>query len=195
MPCTFGAIRRSTRTGFTMIEIVIVLSVVGVLALFAIPNFDLSRFRVNSAMQGISSTLMAAQRQAVTRQHDIVVTFDVTGNAMFILDDADNDGAASAGERQRRVPLGETIVFGRGAAPAFGLGAATVTFTKTIGGRPAVIFHRGGSASESGGFYLTTQEAVNTGGRLADTRALEIERSTGRVSWYRYTGTAWERGF
>ena len=61
---------------------------------------------------------------------------------------------------------------------------------------PAVIFHRNGSASQSGGLYLTSVRA-NAGvlEHQRDTRALELFRATGRPEWYRYDGTNWTRGF
>lgn len=181
--------------GFTLIEIVIVLTIIGLLAAIAIPQIDLGKYQANSAMQGVGSTLLAAQRLAVTKQHDVVVTFDAATNGMRIHEDADNDGTVDATERDLRYPMGDKVVFGRGGAPQHPIGAGPITFTKVVRGLPAVIFHRNGSASESGGFYLTTRRAINAGGIPTDGRVLEIERSTGRASWYRFDGTAWQRGF
>jgi hypothetical protein len=54
------------------------------------------------------------------------------------------------------------------------------------------VFHRTGSASEAKGVYITSLRT----GHPEDTRALEIERSTGRVSWYRFQPpSSWKRGF
>jgi hypothetical protein len=54
------------------------------------------------------------------------------------------------------------------------------------------VFHRTGSASEAKGVYITSQRT----GHPEDTRALEVERSTGRVSWYRFQPpSSWKRGF
>lgn len=181
--------------GFTLIEIIIVLTILGLLTLIAIPNIDLGRYQANSAMQGIGATLLAAQRRAVTRQHDIIVTFNAATNSMSVHEDANNDGNVDATERNISFPMGEHVVFGKGGAPNHSIGAGPITFTKVVRGLPAVTFHRNGSASESGGFYLTTQRAINAGGIPTDGRVIEIERSTGRASWFRYVNGAWERGF
>lgn len=183
------------RQGFTLIEIVIVLAIIGLLAVIALPNIDLGRYQANSAMQGVGSTLLAAQRRAVTRQHDVVVTFNVPNNAISIHEDANNDGVVDANERNIAYPVGDKVVFGNGGAPNHPIGAGPITFSKIVRGLPAVTFHRNGSASESGGFYLTTRRAVNAGGIPTDGRVIEIERSTGRASWYRYVNGAWTRGF
>jgi hypothetical protein len=71
------------------------------------------------------------------------------------------------------------------------MGGNPINFTKQVGGMPAVVFHRDGSASEFGGFYLT----FATGNRAKDTRAVEIERATGRAVWYRYSPPSWRRIF
>ena len=70
-----------------------------------------------------------------------------------------------------------------------------INFDRNIGGRPALIFHRNGSASGIGGFYLTSTRAMASTGYSSDTRAVEIIRATGRTEWFRYTGTTWKRGF
>lgn len=189
---------RKSERAFTLIELLIVLAMIGIVAAMAVPRLDFTRYRVDSAMQGIGTTMLVAQRLAVTRQHDVIVKFDLPGAALIVHEDADNDGVVVAGERVRRFPLGEHIVFGRGGAPPGPIPGSgnEVTFTRRVGGMPAVVFHRNGSASEAGGFYLTSKRAVSSPGYETDARGVEVERGTGRVSWYRYTSSGkWVRGF
>jgi prepilin-type N-terminal cleavage/methylation domain-containing protein len=183
------------RTGFTIIEILIVLVVVGIVVAMAAPKIDTVKYRLESDMQGIGMALMAAERQAITEQHDVLVTFDVTGGVIHIIGDKNNNGVKDADERTRGVALSEGVVFGRASAPPRPMGPGPVTFTRVIGGFPALVFHRDGSGSEAGGFYITSTRAVTSGARPEDSRAIEMERATGRGTWYRYGPPVWRRAF
>jgi len=183
---------RKNKAGFTMIELLIVVLLVSLVAVIAAPRINLTRFRVEGGMRAVQSVMLGAQRMAVTRQHDIVVLFDAPNAMILVHEDANNDGVRDAGERQRGYPLGDGVVFGLNGATARAMGATPITFTQTFQGKPAVVFHRVGSASEAKGIYLTSQRA----GHPEDTRAIEVERSTGRVSWYRFgPPSTWKRGF
>lgn len=181
--------------GFTLVEMLIVLVVVGLVVGLAAPKIDVTKFRVQSAMQGVGMTLLAVERQAITQQHDVIVMFDVPNNLIRIHDDANNNGIVDAGERVRGLPLGEGIVFGRAGVTPRPMGGAAVNFTRTVAGLPAVVFHRDGSASEAGGFYLTSNRAATAGSHLDDTRAVELERATGRALWFKYGAATWQQAF
>jgi prepilin-type N-terminal cleavage/methylation domain-containing protein len=185
---------RNTR-GVTLSELLTVMTIVGITSAIALPKLDLPHYAIESAMRSVGTTLMAAQRDAVAAQHDVIVSFDSAGRALVIHYDKDNDGAVDAGERLRRVGLDDGVTFGRpSAVTARSFGGSAVNF-QTVGSHPAIVFHRAGSASESGGFYLTSVRATRAGAnRPDDTRAIEFERATGRVEWFRYRGT-WQRGF
>lgn len=183
---------RRNKAGFTMIELLIVVILVSLIAAFAAPRINLTRYKVEGGMMAVSSIMFGAQRMAVTKQHDIVVLFDEPNQMIYVHEDADNDGVRDAGERQRGYPLGEQVVFGLNGATARPMGTTAVTFTQVFQSLPAVVFHRVGSASEARGLYLTSRRANHP----EDTRAIEVERSTGRVSWYRFRPpSSWKRGF
>jgi hypothetical protein len=146
-------------------------------------------------MLQVSTALQAAQREAVARQHDVLVIFDATRSRFRLVFDANNNGTADGVERTRGVVLEPQIVFGRGGAPARAFGAGPVTLSD---GTQLLTFHRNGAASASGGLYLTSvKAAAGDTKRQRDTRAIEIIRATGRIEWFRYTGTGstWIRGF
>jgi prepilin-type N-terminal cleavage/methylation domain-containing protein len=185
----------ASAAGFSLIEILIVLAILGIVVAMVAPKIDLTRYRLESEMQGVGMTLLASERQAITQQHDVIVMFDAAQGLIRIHDDKNNNGLADAGERVRGVAIGEGVVFGRASAPARPMGSGPVTFTKIVNGLPAVVFHRDGSASEAGGFYLTSVRAATSGTHVEDTRAIELERATGRASWYRYGPPSWRRAF
>ena len=75
------------------------------------------------------------------------------------------------------------------------MGNGPVTFGGRQNDMPSVTFQRNGAASEAGGFYMTSTRDARTGTFAEDARAVEIERSTGRATWFRYTSSGWQREF
>ena len=189
-------LRRCPTRGFSATELVLVIVVMGIMASIALTKIDLARMEANSAVQVLSTSMVAAQREAITKQHDIILTFDAATRVVRMVWDVNSNGAINAGERTRAIALDGRIGFALGGAPARAFGSDAINFDRDIGGRPALIFHRNGSASGIGGFYLTSTRAMADGVKYkSDTRAVEIVRATGRTEWFRYTGTAWKRGF
>lgn len=181
--------------GVTLVELLIVMTVIGIMAGIAAPFIDVTDYRTRAAIRELGSTFLAAQRLAVTRQHHVIVAFDVDNNRIRIHEDANNDGRIDEGELVRFVELAEGIVFGRGGAPARPMGSGPVVFNGRQDGLPSVTFQRNGAASEAGGFYVTSTRDARTGSYAKDARAIEIERSTGRAMWFRYTPSGWQREF
>jgi len=186
--------RTSRRSGFTLVEIILVIVLIGAVASFAIPKLNWSAYRVNGAARAVTALLGRAQRMAVTDQYNVNVLFDVANNAIKIHEDANDDNAIQPTERVRSYPLGEGVVFGLGGAPTRTYTPAPISFTKTQNGVLEIIFRRDGSASENGGFYITSTVAANAA-RPKDARAIEVTRSTGRADWYQYTGSTWVQKF
>ncbi len=172
-----------------------VMVILGLMVAVAAPRIDVSRYRVNSSMHVLGSTMLTVQRQAITQQHNIIVQFDTAGHRLVIHEDADNDGTVDSGEHVRAVSIGEGIVFGRGTAPAMPQGGATVQVSKQVGGLPAMVFHRDGSASEAGGFYVTSLREARDGQHPDDTRAVWVARATGRATFHRYRSDGWVKAF
>lgn len=184
------------RPGFSLTEALIVMVVVSVLAVMIVPNIEIVKYRMDGSVRGYMAAMVAAQRVAVKRQHAVVVVFDTTYRRLRIHEDANNDGRVAAGERVRTVPLDEGVRFGRGPAPARSWGGGAVMFTElSPEGLPVVRFLRNGSASEQGGLYLTSTRSAQGDRYAKDTRALEVDRATGRVSWFYFEPPDWKQGF
>ena len=183
------------RPGFSLTELVVVLFMASALAYIAVPEIEIVRFKMDGAARGTMAALVSAQRLAVKRQHDVVVTFDEVNGRLMIHQDRDNDGSRDAGETIRVVPLEDGVMFGRGHAPALTSDPSPITFTEMQAGLPALRFIRNGSASEEGIFYLTSTRWERRPEFAKDTRAVRVERSTGRITWYAYRPPSWIENF
>ncbi|MDX1676061.1 MAG: hypothetical protein R3314_14800 [Longimicrobiales bacterium] len=184
----------SVTPGFSVLELLVVLLVVSLLTLMVIPSIEVVKYRMDGAVRGAVAALVSAQRQAVVRQHNVIVAFDTANRRLRIHQDENNSGVIDTGEPVRTVPFDEGVVFGLGGAPAL-FGSDVVGFTETQGGLPVVRFIRGGSASAEGHIYLTSERTAGTGLYPKDTRALKVDRATGRVTWYYYDPNEWRKGF
>ncbi len=185
--------RPAGRRGFTLIELLVVVAVIATLSAIAIPRIDLDAYKVNAAVRAVTSSLTYAQRLAVSLQHDVRVAFDSANSRLRVHEDLDNDNIMDPAERVTFTPLDNGVIFGLGPAPAFTVGANTFNFNGQQGGLPMLVFRRDGSVSENGGFYLNATRAVAQG-NPSKTRAAEIIRSSGRITWYSYGSFAWVRG-
>lgn len=69
------------RAGFTLIELMVTLAVLGILAAIAAPSFSdiLERRKLNGAGETLFANLMFAKTEAIKRNADIRVTFVGTG--------------------------------------------------------------------------------------------------------------------
>jgi prepilin-type N-terminal cleavage/methylation domain-containing protein len=183
--------------GFTLVEMLIVVTMIGIMTGIALWRVDIARYQVNGDIQSIGTTLIASQREAIAKQHNVIVVFDTAGNRVRVVWDANNNGTFDTGEHSRLVFLSDRVRFGLGTAPAMAMGGQSVNFTdtETSTGLPALTFYRNGSASEAGGAYITSRRSIGDPRYVNDNRAMRVERATGRAEWWHYDGTTWQRGF
>src|SRR6476620_9128427 len=91
--------RPRARPGFTMAELMVVVVIAGMMIALAIPRIDTTKWRADAIATIVRTTLQYAQRQAITRQHDMVVSFDTTGQRIRTFWDGDNSGTITGTER------------------------------------------------------------------------------------------------
>lgn len=180
--------RRAPR-GVTLVETMMVLVVVGIGVGAAIPHAPIGPLRLDASARGVFKVLEVAQYTALARQHDVIVSFDVAGGTIRVLEDRNDDGQVSVGEHLRWLPLEDNVSFGTPPAGISGAVAGAVVGSKveTIDSMPSVIFHRNGSASTDLEVYLTANS-----GRTVMYRAISVVQATARATWYRWSGTAWK---
>ena len=176
--------KTALRPGFTLAEMIVVVVMTGVLMALAIPRVDMTKIKADAVATIVRTTLQYAERQAITRQHDMVVSFDTSGERIRTFWDADNSGTITGTERVTWRGLDVGILFTDPAVnglsgtaihqPVNGGSIATLT------GYPTVTFHRDGSVSTDAEIYI---KIAAHGPPWY--RAISLTQSTGRVDWYR----------
>jgi prepilin-type N-terminal cleavage/methylation domain-containing protein len=181
----------TARPGYTAIELIITLVIIGIIAAFAYPRVNFTQFQVDAAARQIRMVLQNAQRLAVTRQYDVVVSFDAVHSRVRTLEDNDNNNAYTAGERATWSTLEDSVHF---ATPPVGVnggvGSGIVGATlATVDGMPSIIFRRDGAGNSDLEVYMTSKRASPN-----DWRGITVIQSTGRTDWFKYVGATWRPG-
>jgi prepilin-type N-terminal cleavage/methylation domain-containing protein len=180
--------------GFSLIELLIVLVIIGVVAGLTVPKLNLSTYRVEAIAQQVRSVFQTAQRTSLTRQFDVIISFDTVRSELRIGEDKDNSHSIDPGEVRVWRPTGqnEGNIF---SIPPRKLDGTVATKSivgsdlKSIDNFPSITFHRDGSASSDAEVYMS-----NASRGVMQYRAVTLTRSTGRTEMYRYNvkGARWE---
>jgi prepilin-type N-terminal cleavage/methylation domain-containing protein len=179
------------REGYTFVELLLVLIIIGIIAAFAYPKVNFTQFQVDAAARLIRMSLQNAQRLAVTRQYNVVVSFDQARNKVRVLEDNNNNSTVDAGERVTWGTLEDGAHY---ATPPTGVnggvaGSVVGTDVRTIDGMPSIIFRRDGAGNTDLEIYLTSRRAISN-----DYRGITVVQSTGRTDWFKYIGNSWRPG-
>jgi prepilin-type N-terminal cleavage/methylation domain-containing protein len=179
-----------TRTGllrpaFTLLEMMVVVVIAGVMIAVAIPRIDTTKYKADAIAQIVRTTLQNAQRQAITRQHDMVVSFDTSGERIRVFWDANNDGQfGTSTERVLWSGLDVGVLFSdptvRGVSGTVISTPVSGSNIRTLNGWPTVTFHRDGSVSSDAEIYVSVAAHGPPW-----YRAVTLTQATGRVDWYR----------
>jgi prepilin-type N-terminal cleavage/methylation domain-containing protein len=171
------------RSAFTLLELVVVMTIAGVIGAMAIPRMNLSLYRADAAAQQVRSVFITAQRTSLTRQYDVIVSVDTLKGGLRIAEDVNNSGTIEVSEWKFWRPPGEGNRFSR---PTLGVNVAAPNASvvgsnlKQVDALPSIIFHRDGSTSSDAEIYMSSTYRSRT-----DFRAITLTRSTGRTDLYR----------
>lgn len=177
-----------------MIELLMVVTIIGIMALLVLPKIRIDNGAVDTAVRTIGMSVMVAQREAVSRQHNVLVQFDTAGHSVRTIWDANNNNAEDAGEKSRPFLFPERVMLGRpGGVPMLGGSSESAPSRLATTRGPYFVMQRSGSVDRSDVIYFSTAKSMN-GGADTDVRAMAIARATGRTVWYKWNGTAWRRG-
>jgi type II secretion system protein H len=179
---------KSVRAGFTLIELLIVVTIVGIMAALAMPRLRAAQFNADTAMHTVQSALQQAQRFAIVRQTDVMVSFDTAGRRIRIVYDLNNNHEYDSGETVFWKSLDDGNRF---VTPPAGvqMTASASVVGSNIASRdnyPTVYYHRDGAVSSELELYLSSYRNTTT-----DMRAIHVRQATGRVQFYRYDGSTW----
>jgi hypothetical protein len=143
----------------------------------------------DAALRQVTTFFVQAQRTALSKQYNVIVSVDVAGNRLRIVEDRNNSSTYDAGDRYYWMALEPGTKFTATPTNLDGMGG-TVTFVKpkTVDGYPSVMFRRNGAASSDGVLFFTSKTTD-----VGSLRAIEITQSTGRCDPYKYTGSSWVR--
>ena len=172
------------RRGFTLAEMMVVVVITGMMVALAIPRVDTTKWRADAIATIVRTTLQYAQRQAITRQHDMVVSFDTTGERIRTFWDNNNSGTPNTSERITWRGLDVGVLFTDPSVK--GVSGATISkpvngaAIATLNGYPTVTFRRDGSVSTDAEIYI---KVAAHGPPWY--RAIRLTQATGRVDWFR----------
>lgn len=178
--------------GFSLVELLVVLAMLSIIAAMGLPRINTVKYKADAAAQLTRTLLQNAQREAITRQSNVILSIDTTNNRFRVVQDYNNNDTLNTTDRVVWRHLEEGARFASPTMGRVGGGALGVPYAgsslRTVSSLPGVIYRRDGSASSDIEVYLTIRKGVAN-----EYRAVTVAPATGRVDVYRYSGSAWVR--
>jgi MSHA pilin protein MshC len=175
--------RRDSQSGFTMIELIVVMIIIGIMAVTVLPRFDLLKgYDEIGFRDRVKATLEYARKAAVAQRRYTCVTVNAGGNGLILTRDvADPDTRTPAtvscpngGINQLQIPGGNSNEAVAPASVILAVPPAAVIFDP--------LGRAGGSAAADCAPAVTTAYCYSVQGTDSPTpQIITVERETGYV--------------
>ncbi|MDQ7008204.1 MAG: GspH/FimT family pseudopilin [Acidobacteriota bacterium] len=192
VPSTTPSRLPPSERGFSLVEMLAVLAIVGLTAAIGVYTIDLAGWRASSAASDVARRIELARSRAVFEQNDYRVIFDTASNSYRVHDDENSNGSIDADISESVTTYhlstqGAGTVFGYPAGTK-GIDGADITAAISFSGSaPVLTFDPLGSAN-AGVIYLIPTADLDRADP-ANMRAISINQATGRVRRWRYDPT------
>jgi prepilin-type N-terminal cleavage/methylation domain-containing protein len=178
--------------GFTLIEILMVMALIGIIAGFAVTRVSYWSYRMDANIRLLQNVIIGAQQLAITKNVTVQVMFDANEQRARILQDYNNNGVMDASDTVRYRPLADGAEFQSPPTTIDGVAAAYITGPGAIEtGNPlqrAIRIAPNGSLSGDAVVYIGSPRRIS-----ADFRALTIVGATARTGFWSLNGGAWRQ--
>ena len=181
---------RPRRRGFTLIEVMVAISIFAILVAVAIPRLDFAKYQADAAQIALRGSFQRAQRIAVQRQYDVAVGFDTANRRIRITEDTNVNRVIENTDAITWKPFEEGARYKRPPSELYGRTAAALVGSNlvTLDGLPSIVFLRNGSATSDAAIYVTSARE-----KPDHFRVVTLTQSTGRTETFRYRAGAWVR--
>ncbi len=181
-------------TGFSMVEIWVVLGILGIIAVFAIPSYRywMVTYRVNAAARNLFSDMQVARMRAISERCDYMICFDTGNNGYAVYRDVSGNGLDAGDPCVKSVSIPQEYSgIGYGYVSATSPSGDPISSAVTFTGTPRRFsFQPTGLVNKWGSVYFKPMiEPYDDHKNLQRVITVIL---TGRIRLYRHNGTGWE---